>query len=60
MGGCSQILETPIRVLPIRYLGMPLVDAPGRLAGMPPVAWGTPGSFEGSPGRFTHLLHVDF
>ena len=26
MGGCSQILGTPIRVLPIRYLGVPLVD----------------------------------
>ena len=26
MSGCSQILATPIRVLPIRYLGVPLVD----------------------------------
>ena len=26
MGGCSQILATPIGVLPIRYLGVPLVD----------------------------------
>ena len=26
MSGCSQILATPIGVLPIRYLGVPLVD----------------------------------
>ena len=35
-------------------------DTPRRLAGTPPVAWGMPGSFEGSPGRYTHLLLVDF
>ena len=26
MSGCSQILATPIGVLPVRYLGLPLVD----------------------------------
>ena len=31
MGGCSQILATPIGVLPIRYLGVPLVDRRFRL-----------------------------
>ena len=31
MGGCSQILETPIGVLPIRYLGVSLVDRRLRL-----------------------------
>ena len=31
MGGCSQILAMPIGVLPIRYLGVPLVDRRLRL-----------------------------
>ena len=35
-------------------------DALGGLAGTPPIAWGTPGPFEGSPGCYTHLLHVNF
>ena len=35
-------------------------DVSWRLAGSPPVAWGTPSPFEGGPSRYTHLLHVNF
>ena len=34
-------------------------DAPGRLAGTPPVTWRLPGSAKGSPSRYTHLLRVN-
>ena len=37
MGGCSQILATPIGVLPIRYLGMPLVNRRLRIQDWQPV-----------------------
>ena len=37
MGWCSQILETPIGVLPIRYLGIPLVDRRLRIQDWHPV-----------------------
>ena len=35
--GCSQILETPIRALPMRYLGVPLVDRRLRIQNWQPV-----------------------
>ena len=34
---CAGILETPIRVLPIQYLGMPLSERRLRVAGWQPV-----------------------
>ena len=37
MSSCSQILATPIGVLPIRYLGMPLVDHRLRIQDWQPV-----------------------
>ena len=37
MGNCSQILTTPSVVLPIRYLGVPLVDCQLRLQDWHPV-----------------------
>ena len=37
MGGCSQILATPIGVLPIRYLGVPLVDRRLRIQDWQPI-----------------------
>ena len=30
------------------------------MASIPPLARGTPGSIEDGPGRYTHLLYVDF
>ena len=37
LSGCSQILETPIGALPIRYLGVPLVDRRLRIQDWQPV-----------------------
>ena len=37
MTGCSRILSTPIRVLPIRYLGVPLADRRLRIRDWQPV-----------------------
>ena len=37
MSSCSQILTTPIRVLPIRYLGVPLVDHRLRIQDWQPI-----------------------
>ena len=37
LSGCSQILETPIRTLPIRYLGVPLFDRRLRIQDWQPV-----------------------
>ena len=37
MSGCSQILATPIGVLPIRYLSVPLVDRRLRIQDWQPV-----------------------
>ena len=37
LNGCSQILETPIGTLPIRYLGVPLIDRRLRIQDWQPV-----------------------
>ena len=52
---CRLLASAPGLVSSVRESG----DTPGRMAGMPPVAWGSPGSVKGSPGCYTHLLHVD-